>query len=140
MDTKDIKTAIKKTKTCKICGRILPLSEFHKQSSIKDGHTTACKACVSVKSLKRRSSLEFKIKQKEYNQTHKERNTFLKKRWEKNHPEKFKEYNKNKRKSLKKSYIVDLLLQMGFNKEDITLELIETKRAIVRTKRILWNK
>lgn len=128
---------MEKTKTCTICGRILPLSEFHKQSITKDGHTTACKVCVSVKSLKRRSSIEFKIKQKEYNQTHKEENTFLRKRWKENHPEKVKEYDKNRIKSLEKSYVVGLLLQMGFSREDITLELIETKRAIVRTKRIL---
>lgn len=127
-------------KTCKVCGRILPLSEFSKQSIAKDGHTNACKACVSVKSLKYRSSIEFKIKQKEYNQTHKERNALLRKRWKENHPEKFKEYDKKIVKLLKKSYVVDLLLQMGFSREDITLELIEIKRALVRTKRILRDK
>ena len=127
---------MEKTKTCKVCGRILPLSEFSKQSVTKDGHTTACKVCVSVKSLKYRSSIEFKIKQKEYNQTH----TFYRKRWRENNPEKIKKYNENRVKLLKKSYVVDLLLRMGFNREDITLELIETERTIIRTKRILWNK
>ena len=127
---------MEKTKTCKVCGRILPLSEFHKQSINKDGHTTACKVCVSVKSLKYRSSIEFKIKQKEYNQTH----TFYRKRWRENNPEKMKKYNENKVKLLKKSYVVDLLLRMGFNREDITPELIETERAIIQTKRILWNR
>lgn len=131
---------MEKTKTCNVCGRILPLSEFHKQSITKDGHTTVCKACVSVKSLKYRSSIEFKIKRKEYNQTHKERNALLRKRWKENHPEKFKEYDKKIVKLLKKSYVIGLLLQMGFSREDITLELIETKREIIRTKRILWNK
>ena len=131
---------MEKTKTCKICGRILPLSEFHKHRITKDGHNTICKVCISVKSSKYRSSIEFKIKQKEYNQTHKKRNTFLKKRWKENNPEKVKECNKNMVKSLKKSYVVDLLLKTGFSREDITLELIETKRTIVRTKRILWNK
>ena len=40
-------------------------------------------------------------------------------------------------KSLKESYVVSLLLKMGFSREDITLELIETQRTIVQTKRIL---
>ena len=127
---------MEKTKTCKVCGRILPLSEFHKQSVTKDGHTTACKVCVSVKSLKYRSSIEFKIKQKEYNQTH----TSYRKKWRENNPEKIKKYNENRVKSLNKSYVVSLLLKTGFSREDITLELIETQRTIVRTKRILWNK
>ena len=131
---------MEKTKTCKVCGRILPLSEFHKQSITKDGHTTACKVCVSVKSLKYRSSIEFKIKQKEYNQTYKEKITFRKKRWRENNPEKIKKYNENRVKSLNKSYVVSLLLKTGFSREDITLELIETQRTIVQTKRILWNK
>lgn len=131
---------MEKTKTCNVCGRILPLSEFHKKSIAKDGHTNACKVCVSVKSLKYRNSIEFKIKQKEYNQTYKEKIALRRKKWRENNPEKIKKYNKNFGKSLKKSYIVKLLLQMGFSREDITLELIETQRTIIRTKRILWNK
>lgn len=34
-----------KTKVCHKCGRELPLSEFHKKSSAKDGLQSCCKEC-----------------------------------------------------------------------------------------------
>jgi hypothetical protein len=34
-----------KTKVCRKCGRELPLSEFHKKSSAKDGLQPFCKEC-----------------------------------------------------------------------------------------------
>lgn len=34
-----------KTKVCHKCGRELPLSEFHKKSSAKDGLQPSCKEC-----------------------------------------------------------------------------------------------
>lgn len=33
------------TKKCKACGKELPLSEFGKNKSIKDGHDNKCKSC-----------------------------------------------------------------------------------------------
>lgn len=34
------------TKVCNCCGRELPLSEFHKKTSAKDGHQSNCKECA----------------------------------------------------------------------------------------------
>lgn len=34
-------------KVCKICGQELPLSEFNKNKSYRDGHDTRCKKCLS---------------------------------------------------------------------------------------------
>lgn len=39
------------TKQCKVCGKVLPLSEFPSHPKSKDGHTSTCKECheASVK-------------------------------------------------------------------------------------------
>jgi 5-methylcytosine-specific restriction endonuclease McrA len=34
-------------KPCKKCGQVLPLSDFHRNSNIADGHKNSCKACES---------------------------------------------------------------------------------------------
>jgi 5-methylcytosine-specific restriction endonuclease McrA len=35
------------SKPCKKCQRLLPLTDFHKNSNISDGHKNSCKACES---------------------------------------------------------------------------------------------
>ena len=47
-----------KTKICKICGIEKPLSEFHKDKNIKDGHTNYCKECRSKQNKKYKKSLK----------------------------------------------------------------------------------
>lgn len=37
------------TKKCKRCGIEKPLSEFHKNSSSKDGHALYCRECANMK-------------------------------------------------------------------------------------------
>lgn len=45
------------TKVCSCCGRELPLSEFHKKTSSKDGHQSYCKECAVKLARERLNSL-----------------------------------------------------------------------------------
>lgn len=36
-------------KACKKCGDVKPLSEFHKNSALKDGHVNSCKVCACAR-------------------------------------------------------------------------------------------
>lgn len=38
------------SKICKVCGAMLPLSQFHKHAGNKDGLQNACKECRKVQS------------------------------------------------------------------------------------------
>ena len=120
---------MEKTKTCTSCGKILPLSDFNLHSGTKDGHTTICKICKRIKSLEYESRPETKARRKKYNHDNKEKFDSIR-----------KAYNNKQIKLLSKAYVIDLLSKQGFNRKDITPELIETQRTIIRTKRILWNK
>lgn len=42
-----------KTKICPCCGRVLPLSEFFHNKSLKSGHATYCKECEKLKKGKK---------------------------------------------------------------------------------------
>lgn len=41
---KDLTTQ-EEQKTCSLCGRLLPLSDFYKNANTKDGHDPYCKEC-----------------------------------------------------------------------------------------------
>jgi hypothetical protein len=56
--------------------------------------------------------------------------------WRKNNPEKVREEKRMITKMLKDSYIKRLLIQNGFPKNEITKELIELERIIIKTKRL----
>lgn len=131
---------MEKTKTCTSCGKILPLSDFNLHSGTKDGHTTICKICKRIKSLEYESRPETKARRKKYNHDNKEKFDPIRKDWSKAHPERIKAYNNKQVKLLSKAYVINLLSKQGFNRKDITPELIETERAIIQTKRILWNR
>lgn len=34
-----------RTKKCSECGRVLPISEFHKKKNSKDGYQAMCRSC-----------------------------------------------------------------------------------------------
>ena len=56
-------------KVCSKCGLEKDFSEFHKFKHSKDGLKSQCKSCVLEKEKERRSTDEYKQKQKEYNQS-----------------------------------------------------------------------
>ena len=69
------------TKICKRCGRELPLSEFYKAKSCKDGHLNVCKEC-------------YLQQQKHYRQEHKETIAEQKKHYRQEHKETIAEWQK----------------------------------------------
>ena len=95
---------------------------------------------LRIKSLEYESRPETKARRKKYNHDNKEKFDPIRKDWSKAHPERIKAYNNKQVKLLSKAYVIDLLSKQGFNRKDITPELIETERAIIQTKRILWNR
>jgi hypothetical protein len=80
-----------------------------------------------------------KIKQqhKEWRENNKEKIKQNQKEWRENNKEKLKYYNKKTRENCYPSYITSKLKKQGFNKEQITPELIEEKTNIIKVKRII---
>ena len=117
------------TKKCSTCGEAKPINEFYKEKSHKDGLSSQCKCCINKK-------------QKEYRKNHpKERRKYQKKYLNKHKKEHKKYVNKYKKEHmvalLKDCYIKDKLIQCGWINENITEEIIEEKRNIIKTKRII---
>jgi hypothetical protein len=68
-------------KTCKQCGEVKPLDEFHKSKSTRDGYRGDCKACHNATSRQWRAA-------------HPERMAALNKQWKQDHPEEVAANNK----------------------------------------------
>lgn len=75
-------SAGKISKACKSCGKIKPMSEFHKRADMKDGYRNVCKLCRKQNSME--ANLAYyeanKEKKLEYNKEFKrnKRNKLLK--------------------------------------------------------------
>lgn len=89
-------------KLCKGCNEIKPLSEFHKKSKSKDGHSSKCKECVAEQAKKYRDEHpeENKARCKQYYQTHKLQRAI----YDAQHKEERKEYNKKYREEHKEYF------------------------------------
>ena len=108
------------TKKCNKCGEVKLFSEFYKHKKLKDGLSTQCKCC------------ENKVKKEYCKKHHKEIKEYRKK-----NQEKHKIYKKECKALLKSWYIKDNLIKDGWRKEDITEEIIEAQRNIIKTKRLI---
>lgn len=103
-------------KKCTCCGEIKPLTSFYNKTSSRDGKFTRCKKCVDEKISK----------------------------WEKLNPDKRNEYARKSRvktfntaiANLSDTYIIQVLRNKGFKPNQITTEIIELQRQILKTKRI----
>ena len=73
------------TKKCKACGKTLPIDQFYKAKSMKDGRISFCKSCYLEKRRK---------KSKEWLHKNKDRIKEVQKLWRQNNKEKLKEYHK----------------------------------------------
>jgi hypothetical protein len=117
------------TKKCSKCGEVKPINEFYKHKMQKDGLNSQCKCCVNKTN-------------EEYRKKHpKERRKYQKKylnKYKKEHKEYLNKYKKEHVVALLKDcYIKDKLILDGWRTENITEEIIEEKRNIIKTKRLI---
>ena len=141
-----------KTKKCSKCREIKSIGEFYKNNSRKDGLYAYCKECSRKEHLNfirnnpdKHKEYKKKFKdenldwQKKYNnkyyQNHKKKYKELGALWIKKNPEKLKEISLNRASNCTDCYVKGLLKLNGFKKDQITSELIELKRMIIKTKR-----
>ena len=112
------------TKKCHTCGEVKLFSEFYKHKRQKDGLASQCKCCKNKK-------------HKEYYKKHLKEIKEHHKKYKKEHQKEHREHNKKGKALLKNWYVKEKLIQSGWEKEDITEEIIETKRNIIKTKRLI---
>ena len=112
------------TKKCNKCGEVKLFSEFYKHKDHKYGLSSQCKYCV-------------KKKQKEYYKKHLKERIEYQREYINKHRGYINKHKKESRALLKSWYVKDKLISLGWRKEDITEEIIETKRNIIKTKRLI---
>lgn len=150
-------------KRCSKCGEVKMVEEFIKSKSRKDGLFSYCKLCNRM--LKKDNYVKNKTHVLENNKDwyYKNRDTCLRlaSKWAKNNPDKRAIYNKkfresdygklyiennrdkqvkyatDGRKKLADWYIRNELKYKGFPSTYITPELIEAKRLIIKSKRVV---
>jgi hypothetical protein len=104
------------------------------QQKYKSSNPEKCKD--SAKRTRNKRLEENKAYKVLYRKSNKEYINKQKSIWRKNNPEKVREEKRMITKMLKDSYIKRLLIQNGFPKNEITKELIELERIIIKTKRL----
>jgi len=156
-------------KTCTKCGEEKPLSEFSRNRNRLRGDCKECRAAYHRKyakenrEKKRAADKKYRLNNKEkiskkaheYHKKNKEkRNTYALDRYYADHDknkqrsliwqrENREHYNERKSlavKNLSTGYCTDILKQKGFPKEQITPELIEAQRALIKLKRAIKEK
>ena len=121
------------TKKCSKCGEVKILSEFDKRKG------NICKKCICLSSKEWYENNKGKAiqYQKEHRKNNKEKIKQYHERWRKKNKEKIKQYNGKTRGDCHPCYITSNLKKQGFNKEQITPELIEENANIIKVKRII---
>lgn len=136
------------SKICKHCNELKPLDLFTSSKKNKSGKCSMCKKCNCkrgkkyrleniqfIKDINKKYALENKEKLKEY---------YFKYRLE--NKEKITEkrrsigYDKKYRADINDTYIKRQLIAQGFKTFEITPELIELKRVIIKTIRLCQQK
>lgn len=158
------------TKICTKCGEEKELSDFNNRKSGKLGKSSVCKSCTNDyqkvyrqdnPDVAKRSYVKNIDKKKEYAKIYNlvNRKLCIERQISyrlKNPESSNKYYHDNKKSQLDKqklyraknpdyyfkqdSYIVGILKGQGFEKGDITPELIETKRVMLKIKRLIKNR
>lgn len=144
-------------KVCGNCGIEKDISNFSKNKSKRDGHNSTCRDCHRTHSKKWSDNNKEKCSASSLNWYYKNKEHVIKRgaQWAKNNPEKrsnsmrryyllHSEEQKNKSKitgqkarhELQNNYVKAKLKAKGFSDEQITNELIEVQRLILKTKRL----
>jgi len=144
-------------KTCSFCSLEKEYYLFVKEKRNKDGIGNKCLSCKNEKRNLERAINPIKIRQKEkdYKSKNKDKVSEWRKKCVAKNPDLYKSHRKKyteknhslilkrskdcaiiAKNELKDSYIKSDLVKLGFKKEQITKELIELKRVIIKTKRL----
>jgi predicted phage tail protein len=144
-------------KICTKCNLKLDanLHNFNAQKTGKYGLRSKCKKCFTEYSkeyIERPEAKEAnrirqqkwisknpekaKKNKKKYRENNSEKLKELKKKWQEANPEIVKAYNDLWVKELKDGYLKYILTKKGFKKEEVTPELIEVQKIIIKTKRL----
>ena len=130
------------TKTCSKCGEEKPLDEFCRHKGRKDGLSSECKACCVARSVARRKNNPEICKKNDrlYRARHPEKMKAQTRRYYLNNKEacyqRSQSGRKKSRDKLSDSYCRKLLIERGFNKEEITPELMGVHRNVIKIKRL----
>ena len=144
------------TKKCSKCGEVKLFSEFSKHKSHKDGLSSQCLKCIRIKHKENYQTRKdyYKAMSKRSREANKEYNFNYQKEY-RSKPEnkrKHREYIKKQRRenpeirrkewrvgvdNTANYYIKKLLIRQNYLKEMINPTLIEEKRNIIKTKRII---
>lgn len=145
------------TKICTKCKDVKDLDMFPYCKTTKDRKRNECKDCEC-----QRNKIRYLQNKEAFNKNHRiwvennkvksdqikrkwrvnnsEKVKIIEKNWRKNNPEKVKNYNtiqrRKERDNCSNYYISKLLVEQGFCKKDITAELMEVKKLIIKTKRL----
>ncbi len=124
------------TKICTKCKEKKTFDFFTKKSKIKDTLRSVCKECC------KKSYREYYKKNPDTCTKYRRENpgyaSLQSKKYVEKYPEKRILMQRKQRDNLPDWYIKDQLKVIGFNSNQITDELIEVKRLIIKTKR-LWK-
>ena len=130
------------TKVCSKCKVEKELGEFNNDKYNKDGLRSYCKRCKALLSKDYyKNNIEKRLEyNRKWNINHPEDRKNYTRNCAKNNSEKIKEKNRNFRDSMPNSFIIHKLKAQGFPSELIdNPEMIEIKRLLIQTKRLLKN-
>ena len=83
-------------KTCKTCRELKPLSAFHQEPRVKDGHTAVCKLCAKVRdALWQKSNRQrYNSYQHQWRVEHPARALEIGRTWRRKHPERSRAFTR----------------------------------------------
>jgi hypothetical protein len=122
------------TKICSRCGEEKDITEFVKNKKCNLGFSGTCKKCHNIYSLSNPEKV--KKSRDKWKKNNPEKVKESRDKWEKNNPEKVILKHKKLRSNLVDYYVIRKLCAKGFQKNQITPELIETQRLIIKIKRL----
>ena len=127
-------------RVCKKCGTEKDIELFTKNKKCILGISFSCKICSNIINKKYIRTPESKEKRKErwgaYYKKHIGNVLLRNKNHRKNNKELYRRHSQQNALNLSDSYVKNNLINLGWNKKDITQDIIEVKRLIIKTKRL----